>query len=532
MQQFKFHRKDLNLFGEHHVNMVYDQARFSQFIQRPFSLDAFSEQIEDKSKEFTFEKREVLVAALKNQYSNVKSNENTITLIESLARENVFTVTTGHQLSLCTGPLFFVIKILQVIKQAEKLNVQFPEKKFVPVYWMASEDHDFEEIQKANVFSDELIWNSSQEGPVGRFDLDGLEVVKGRISELYANNPESEIHALIKEYSGKNLTEAMRNLVHSLFQDFNLVIIDGDDAALKSVFAPIMKKELETSFSFNAVSNTNAELEKVGGKVQIHAREINLFYIEKGLRSRIEQKGDDYFIDGKGHFKKDTLLNLLDSNPECFSPNVVLRPLYQETILPNLAYIGGGGEIAYWLQLKGVFDAADVTYPLIVVRNSMMIIDGNTNKKIENTLTKLSDIFESTDGLKRNYVEANAGEELNFDALENALNQLGELVVEQITQVDPAMDKFAAAEVVRLEKQIESIKDKLVKRSKGKHDAAMKQIEQIKERLFPSGNLQERTSNFFSFCPDGMYLNLLKEMYDAIEPYNNDFIVLIENEKT
>jgi len=209
-----------------------------------------------------------------------------------------------------------------------------------------------------------------------------------------------------------------------------------------------------------------------------------------------------------------------------------MRPLYQETILPNLAYIGGGGEIAYWMQLKRVFDTAGVIYPLIVVRNSMMIIDSNTNKKIENTLSKLSDVFESTDVLKRNYVEANAGDELNFDTLDNALNQLGELVVEQITQVDPAMDKFAASEVVRLEKQIESIKDKLVKRSKGKHDGAMKHIEQIKERLFPNGNLQERTSNFFSFCPDGMYSVLLMEMYDAIDPYENDFIVLIENEKS
>ncbi len=532
MQHFKFHRKELNLFGENHVNMVYNQAHFSQFIQQPFSSNAFSKQIEDKSKEFMSKKREVLVSALKNQYASVKNQENAMALIESLANKNTFTVTTGHQLSLFTGPLFFVIKILQAIKQAEELSVQFPEKKFVPVYWMAAEDHDFEEIQKATIFSNELIWKSSQEGPVGRFDLDGLELVKNRISELYANNPESEIHSLIKHYDGENLTDAMRNIVHALFHDFNLLIIDGDDSTLKREFSTIMKMELETSFSFDAVSKTNSELEKVGGKVQIHAREINLFYIEKGLRSRIEKKDDDYFIEGKGHFKRDKIFSLLYDKPECFSPNVVLRPLYQETILPNLAYIGGGGEIAYWLQLKGVFDAASTIYPLIVVRNSMMIIDANTHKKIENTLTKLSDVFESTDTLKRNYVEANAGEELNFDAMDNALNQLGEIVVEQINHVDRGMDKFAAAEVVHLEKQIESIKDKLVKRSKGKHDAAMKQIEQIKERLFPSGNLQERTINFFSFCPDGMYSELLKEMFNAIDPNEKDFIVLIENEKT
>ena len=241
-------------------------------------------------------------------------------------------------------------------------------------------------------------------------------------------------------------------------------------------------------------------------------------------------KGEDYFIEGKGHFKKETMLQLLYDKPEDFSPNVVLRPLYQESILPNLAYIGGGGEIAYWLQLKGVFDSVNVTYPLIVVRNSMLYIDNGTAKKIDKNGLNLSDVFESSDALKRSYVEKNSGEDLDFTDLDNALLQLGEKVTNQITSLDPAMDQFAASEVVRLEKQIEALKDKLVKRSKAKHEGAMKQIDQIKDRLFPNGKLQERTSNFFSFCPDGMYINKLEAFYKAIDPFEKDFIVLVENE--
>jgi len=528
MQHFKFHRKDLQLFGKNHLDLVYNQAEYSSFINQPFSLEAFSSQMEQKAKNYSEEKRIALVKALKNQYAKVSNNEKSLKLIETLSDENTFTVTTGHQLSLFTGPLFFVIKILQTIKQAKVLNAKYPEKHFVPIYWMATEDHDFEEIQKANLFSDELIWESTQKGPVGRFDLEGLEEVKNRISELYQNHPESEIHSLIKAYNGNNLAEATRNLVHFLFADFDLVIVDGDDAILKKEFASIMQKELETGFSFDAVTKTNAELEKIGGKLQIHSREINLFYIEKGLRSRIEQKGEDYFIEGKGHFKKETMLNLLKENPECFSPNVVLRSLYQEATLPNLAYIGGGGEIAYWLQLKGVFDAVNVTYPLIVVRNSMLYIDAGTAKKMEKNDLKLVDVFESADILKRNYVAANAGNELDFSDLDTALLNLGEKVTTQITAVDPAMEQFAAAEVVRLEKQVESIKDKLVKRSKAKHEGAMKQIDQIKERLFPNGKLQERTSNFFSFCPDGAFRAKLQDFYSAIDPNEKDFIVMVE----
>lgn len=530
MQHFNFHRKDLQLFGKNHVDLVYNQAELSSFINQPFSLEAFGSQMKQKSQNFSMDKREALVKALKNQYSTVSNSEKTLKLIETLNDENTFTVTTGHQLSLFTGPLYFVIKILQAIKQAEVLNAKYTDKRFVPVYWMATEDHDFEEIQKVNLFSDELIWESAQKGPVGRFDLEGLDEVKSRISELYQNHPESEIHSLVKAYDGNNLAEATRNLVHFLFAEFDLLIVDGDDTILKKEFASIMKKDLETGFSFDAVTKTNAVLEAIGGKIQVNPREINLFYIEKGLRSRIEQKGEDYFIDGKGHFKKETMLSLLEEKPECFSPNVVLRPLYQETVLPNLAYIGGGGEIAYWLQLKGVFDAVNVTYPLIVVRNSMLYVDSGTAKKIEKNDLKISDVFESADVLKRNYVEANAGDELDFSDLDTALLNLGEKVTTQITAVDPAMEQFAAAEVVRLDKQIEAIKDKLVKRSKAKHEGAMKQIDQIKERLFPNGNLQERTSNFFSFCPDGMFRNRLQEFYEVIDPNEKDFIVMIENE--
>src|SRR5690606_25029600 len=140
MQHFNFHRKDLQLFGKNHVDLVYNQAELSSFINQPFSLEAFGIQMKQKSQNFSMEKREALVKALKNQYSAVSNNEKTLKLIETLSDENTFTVTTGHQLSLFTGPLYFVIKILQAIKQAEVLNAKYTDKRFVPVYWMATED--------------------------------------------------------------------------------------------------------------------------------------------------------------------------------------------------------------------------------------------------------------------------------------------------------------------------------------------------------------------------------------------------------
>ena len=530
MQEFRFHRNQVQAFGKDHIRLVYDQSSLVDFINRPFEVSNFPKQIDEKKSNFSTTQRSVLVDELKKQYQKVsqpdpKSLEN----IERLADQNTFTITTGHQLSLFTGPLFFVLKILQVIKQTEVLNTQFSESKFVPVFWMASEDHDFEEIQSTTVFNEKLTWETDQSGAVGRFNLDGFEELKEKLKALFANHPESEIHELLNHYSGENLADATRNLVNQLFNGYGLVIIDGDDSALKKQFTPILKKELLEEFSASAVERTNKLLEENGLKTPVHARELNLFYLDEGSRTRIEKIGDKYQLSESKSMTEVEILAELDNHPERFSPNVVLRPVYQEFSLPNLAYIGGAGEISYWLQLKGVFDAIQLTYPIINVRNSMLWVDTASLKKMEALEFTVNDLFESVDVLKRNYIKMNAGEELDFSELNQLQQSLSSVIEKHVQAVDASMHQFAQAEIARLEKQLASIQDKLIKRSKSKNESAMMHIEQLKERLFPNGNLQERSTNFFSFSPDGNYRSRLLELYKHIDPSNADFCVIVEN---
>ena len=524
MQKTSFHRGDTPWFSEQHARLVYQQESFGTYITEGFSKDAIKRQVERKSAEFTSNSRETIVEALEQQYDGVQISDQTRKNIQALRDENTFTITTGHQLSLFTGPLYFVIKILHVIKMCEELNAESDGKKFVPVYWMASEDHDFEEIQSLNIFNKKITWESEQKGPVGLFDTTGLDEIRVELHEFFANNPEGEIHEVIDTLQGQNYASAMRNLVNRLFGERGLVILDGDDASLKKAFLPIIERELKEEFSVLEVRNTTVNLVKDGGKDQVMPREINLFYMEKGLRSRIEADGGNYKVEGKGTFSLAELL----AEPEKISPNVILRPLYQEYILPNIAYVGGGGEIAYWLQLKGVFKNAGVVYPLIQVRNSIVWMDHGVMSKLEKIEASVDDIFKDEDVWKKEFVKETEGDDLDMSAVDNAFAALSNELESLVTGIDPSKEQFVKAELARMEKQIDSIKSKAIKFSKSNHEQAMKAIEFIKSRINPDGGLQERTVNFFQFCNSGEVESRIQFLYDALEPFNGDLIVLME----
>ncbi|MFT7343568.1 MAG: bacillithiol biosynthesis cysteine-adding enzyme BshC [Lentimonas sp.] len=525
MKRITVEREKTGLFSPIANTLVYNQEELKDFIQSPFSKATFKDQIERKKAGFTCKQRNTLHSVLKNNYGLALTSDEVKANIELLKNENCFTVTTGHQLSVLTGPLYFVLKIMHVVNLAKELKKEYPDNDFIPVFWMASEDHDFEEIQSLNLFNKKFTFESDQTGPVGKFTLDNWSEFMSPIKELFANHPDGEIQSVLNSYNGSNLTEATFNLVNELFKKDGLVIVDGDEKELKQAFSPIAIEEIENQTSFHAVNSTNEKLLAAGHPTQAHAREINVFYCKKGIRERIKLDGDTVLIPSMEAMSKTSATEYIANHPEEFSPNVILRPLYQESILPNLCYVGGGGEMTYWLQLKGVFEAYKVPYPLIQVRNSMMIIDPATQSKMETVSWGLENLFGDIDAQKKDYVFANS-EELNFSSLEALTLALKNEVKTVIDTVNPGLNQFGEAEMTKLQKQIDSLQDKLIKAEKTKHDKALKQMDQIKDRLFPNGGLQERSQNFFNFCADGEVSSHLAEIYTAIDSFENDFIVL------
>ena len=525
MQKSLIRRNDTNCFSEFSNKLTYNQSFFKDLIQKEFSLEAFEKQIEEKSN-FSLEKRNVLHKALISQYNLVDFSQKTRENIDLLPSSTTFTVTTGHQLNIFTGPIYFIYKILHVIKLAEELKLAYPEKNFVPIYWMASEDHDFEEINHTFLFNRKISWESDFGGAVGKYPFDSFSELKVEVKQFFANYPDSKVHALLEKYAGTNLAEATFSFVNELFKEYGLVIIDGDNKELKREFIPILKQEIESSFSEKAVLESNKIIEELGLKPQIFARPINLFYLSEKNRIRIIKSDNMFQIEGLGNFSKEEILDLIDSIPENFSPNVVLRPVYQETILPNLAYIGGGGEIAYWTQLKAVFDAANIPFPLIQVRNSIQILDKNAQKKATKLGFSTEELFLSLAELKEIYLQNNLKEEIDFTELENQGKSLATLFDKQITGFDSNLKNYAEAEKTKLQNQLESIKQKIKKLQKSQFDQELKQIEDLKNKLFPNNGLQERTDNFLNFCPDGDYEKLISELFEAINPFEKDLIVL------
>nr|WP_254244924.1 bacillithiol biosynthesis cysteine-adding enzyme BshC [Hymenobacter sp. BRD67] len=354
------------------------------FYHRFPELAAFQAQIEEKQAAYSPEARQRLVADLRTQYAELGGEvlPAVAANLALLAHNTTFTITTGHQLNLFTGPLYFIYKIISAIKLSQELKSAYPLYDFVPVYWLATEDHDFAEINHFQLFGKTYSWAgpagaASLGGPVGRLPLTGFE------EELLSQLPPEVPAAFREAYENANtLSAATRRLATSLFADYGLVCIDADRPALKQALRPVLRQEIQQQVSNQAVQATNARLTTAGYKPQVYSRPLNLFFLtDEGKRERLEPDAapgaDCTQVTVRGTARchsQAELLALAESEPERFSPNVVLRPVYQELLLPNLAYIGGGAEVAYWFQLKDVFAAFGVPYPIVLPRNSAMYL--------------------------------------------------------------------------------------------------------------------------------------------------------------
>lgn len=524
MNRHLISREETQSFSQLANQLVYQQNELSHFIQQPFSEKELYVQMDRKKKAYSSESRATLVQEIKKAYASVKVDKAVTDNIELLTSEDTFTVTTGHQLSLLTGPLYFILKIQHVIELAKRLN-QKGEKKVVPVFWMATEDHDLEEIQSIHLFNKQITWEREAQGAVGRMSTEKLDEFKSEIQQFFGNHEGSEVWQALDAYQGKNLSEATFNLVNHLFGKEGLVILDADNPELKKALRPVLERELNEHASQKAVQERTEELEKAGYHGQAHAREINFFYLGENYRERLKEEGDAIVIDQKGQYSKEEVMQLFDENPASFSPNVILRPMYQEMILPNICYVGGGGEIAYWLQLKGVFDVNNVLFPLIQMRNSLAILDDTTKKKMELANWDLKDLFSDVDQAKKDFVMKQSSD-LDISPVRLKQEEIAFEIMEAITKVDAALHDFGKAEIARISKQIDTLEQKLIRAEKGKHEKVLKAMDQVKDRLFPGGTMMERKVNFFQLCADGQVFAHLQKLQEAIDPFENDFIIL------
>ncbi len=518
-------------FSERDIDYTHHSGLFKDFFAYPPEYNAFSKAIEDRlDRNYP---RDLLVKTLLDQYKSLDILSPTQReAISIIAEPTTFTITTAHQPCLFTGPLYVLYKAASTIQLARALSQRYNQYQFVPFFVVGGEDHDFEEMNHAQIFGKEVIWKRDQVGgPVGRMNMSSLSDAMDHLKDILGDSPNAQqTYRLIEEaYDGaKQFGDATARLLHALFGQYGLLFLQMDDAGLKEAFKPIMREELFESVSKPLVEKQQGELQQNGYTPQAHARAVNFFLFNAHGRDRIERLDEHYFhlVESDTKMSREQLGSILEESPERISPNVIVRPLYQEYILPNLAYVGGGGELAYWLERKTQFKYFDIPYPVLVRRNSVLWVDKRSANTLNEAGFSLEDIAGDYEPKLKQYAAELTDEETSLSEEKSSIHKIYRHIAEKAKTLEPTLEKAVKAEQTRQMKALDHLEDKLLRVAKHKNDQDVNRVRKAAEQLFPGRELQERTDNFLNF-----YINdpeIITQFIDNFDPFDFRFHILIE----
>ncbi len=524
---------ETNYFTPLILDYLSEKDELNEFYNRFPKIENFEAQIDEKRKNYDHSIRKDLAEVLNDQYSNLSVSEKTRENIDSIKSEDTFTVVTGHQLNLFTGPLYFLYKIISTINLTKQLKDKYPDHNFVPVYWMATEDHDFEEINFFNLNGKKFKWNNADKRAgktaVGSLSTEGLEEVYKLFSAEIGGGENAEF---LKDLFEKgylehdNLTDATRYIANEIFGEYGLVIIAAGDNRLKKHFVPYAKNELTEQKSLQQTSKAVEKLNALGYKVQVNPRDINLFYLDHEIRERVIAKNEKFFVnDTEISWSKEDILQELNSHPERFSPNVMLRPLYQEVILPNLCYIGGGGELSYWLELKSYFEAENITFPMLLLRNSALLQSEKQNDKRERLNISMHELFLKQHELINRKVRKISNIDIDFSPQKEHLVNQFQSMYELAEKTDESFLGAVKAQEVKQLKGLDNLEKRLLKAQKRKLKDEVERIARLQNDLFPNRSLQERQTNFSEYYVE-YGSELIDKLMAELDPLESNFKIL------
>ncbi|HUL44444.1 MAG TPA: bacillithiol biosynthesis cysteine-adding enzyme BshC [Bacteroidota bacterium] len=460
--------------------------------------------------------RSVLVEVLSDQNTVYGAGQRTFDNIGLLADEKTFAVVTGQQVGLFGGPLYTIYKAITAIKLAETLGAENPGLHFVPVFWLESEDHDFEEVGKASVLNAEGVpatvsyqlptRDSGNRGAVGEIPLGNtIESVFGELQQIMGNSEfKQALFEMLRKFyrPASTFSTAFAGFLTALFQDKGLVFISPNDIRLKKLLSPLFQKEIrEYPHVSQLIIRQSARLEE-HYHAQIKTKALNLFYFHKGGRYFIEPRETDFSLRGTRHFiPKEDLLRVAVEQPELLSPNVALRPICQDMLLPTVAYVAGPSEVAYFAQLQDVYRYFDLTMPMIYPRATATITEERMEKILERYELTVEDVFSKPEEIQKKVLDMVA--EVNVEEMFSRVRtSIGDQMNEMkfgINYVDPTLSAALEHTHQKIDSQITALQEKVVAAQQRKHETALRQIEKVKNSLFPHGNYQERELNVIQF---------------------------------
>ncbi|WP_207493862.1 bacillithiol biosynthesis cysteine-adding enzyme BshC [Aridibaculum aurantiacum] len=491
------------------------------------TLEGIKAAIEDRRSYIT--DRQLLVDQLRAQYASIDLSALQQQYLDELLLDNTFTICTAHQPNIFTGHLYFIYKILHAIKLADELRQQLPAYNFVPVYYMGSEDADLDELGHITIDGKNYKWNTAQTGAVGRMKVDKafISLISEMEGQLLIHPYGQELVDLFKRsYTlGSSIQQCTLELVNALFASYGLLVLIPDNAALKQPFNQVVKRELLEQFSYPLVQQTCEALSQ-HYKVQAGGRPINLFYLIEDKRERIEKAGEEYVVVNlQKNWKEAELLQEVDEHPERFSANVILRGVFQEMILPNIAFIGGGGELAYWMELKEVFNACAVPFPVLVLRNSFMMVNEQQLQASGKLGFEIDELFASTDQLVHTLIKKHNGVKLSLEEEIDAIETVYDKVAVASSTIDGTLKEHVEALRTRHLKHLNELEKKMLRAEKRKYAAEQRQVQKLRDQLFPKNGLQERVDNFSLFYAN-FGKNWIEKLYKVSLALDQKFAIL------
>ena len=505
---------DLNFFSDLITDYNSQKKKISSFISSFPSEKSIIKQL--NKRKLSPDIRSDLASVLKKQYKKtifLNSNLNKVNKnIEQLISKKTYTITTGHQLSLFANPLFLIYKIVNIINLSSRMS-KITKKNIIPVFWLASEDHDFKEVKSFNLFSNRYKWNKSyNKSAVGSISTKSIDSFINNIFDSLEEYPYKKDlkKILIETYvKNENLSNSIRSLLTFFFGKYGLLILDPNDAILKKHFKSCLKLEIQNQSSFDLVSRQTNKLSK-SYKTIIKPRELNLFYFNNEKRLRISKREEVYYlIDGKKKWSQKQILKEIEDFPERFSPNVILRTLYQETILPNIVYVGGPTEISYWMQFKSLFSKMKIEFPILLFRSFVLNINFDHFKFLEKNKIDLTELFYPLEQfLSRSLYKKS---KINLIDELNDFNDLIASINKKTKRIDSSLNQHSLSICKKIEKDLKKLEKKIIKYQKKDHVPYINILTEIHSNIYQENIIQERSCSFFNY-----YLKYGDKFFDVL----------------
>lgn len=477
----------LHFFSNLLKDYAHDDKNIHEFYQFSPNTKGLLDASHSKSKQY--QNRDLLKSIIEFNYTtDYDYAELERQNINSLLQDGL-AITTAHQPNLFLGPFYIFSKAITIISLSQQLTKSLPEFHYTPIFVIGSEDHDKEELLNVTLFGKKYEWITDQEGAVGRMVVDKalVELLHTFVNTFGTSEYAEKLREVyLSSYViGATLAEAMGSVLRKLFGKYGLIVLDIATPEVKKAMIPIFEKEMKESISLKNIQTT---LDKINTNysVQASAREINLFEFIDKKRVRID------------HIE-DVVLDRLHSLPELFSPNVILRPLMQQIALPSVANIGGGAEVAYWLQLKNNFNYFEVDFPVILLRDIFTVLDRKSWDKWQSLGLGLEDFFRDIDALKKNLSLKDSTLEQDIETAKKNALQLFDALKSNVASIDKSLVATVEAESIKTIKSIELIASKAIRSEKKKHEDLWISLEKINFKVFENNTLKERIENFSSF---------------------------------